>query len=282
MKDTSFYQKLTLNCKGKLISLDAPKIMGIINITPDSFYKNSRTNRENIVGKVGQMIAEGVDFIDVGGFSSRPGAADVPETEELKRVIPAVRLIAKYFPDIPISIDTFRSKVVNEAVNAGACMINDISGGEADKKMFKTVAELNVPYVLMHMRGTPANMQTKTNYDDLMGEIIYYFSKKISELTDNGVNDIILDPGFGFAKTIDQNYFLLDNLKDLSVLKLPVMVGVSRKSMVYKPLNISPDEALNGTTVLNTIGLLNNARILRVHDVKQAKELIKLITFMRC
>jgi dihydropteroate synthase len=255
--------------------------MGILNITPDSFYKNSRTNHENIVEKARNMIDEGADFLDIGGFSSRPGAADIPEDEELKRVIPAIALIAKNFPEMPVSIDTFRSKIAREAVNAGACMINDISGGEADNKMFKTVAELKVPYILMHMRGTPANMQTKTEYNDLPGEIIYYFSKKIYELTDYGVNDIILDPGFGFAKTIEQNYYLLNNLKDLGVLKLPVLVGISRKGMVYKPLDVNPEQALNGTVVLNTIALLNNAKILRVHDVKQAHELIKLVTFMR-
>jgi dihydropteroate synthase len=281
VKDTSFYQKSTLNCKGKLINLDAPKIMGILNITPDSFYKSSRANHENIVEKARKMIDDGTDFLDIGGFSSRPGAADISEEEELKRVIPAVELIAKNFPDILVSIDTFRSKVAREAVNAGACMINDISGGEADNEMFKTVADLKVPYILMHMRGTPATMQNKTKYNDLPGEIIYYFSKKIYELTDYGVNDIIIDPGFGFAKTIEQNYYLLDNLKDLSILKLPMLVGISRKGMVYKPLNVDPEQALNGTIVLNTIALLNNAKILRVHDVKQAHELINLFTFMR-
>lgn len=276
MKDTSFYQKHTLNCKGKLIFLDEPKIMGILNITPDSFYINSRTDLANIVEKARLMIDDGVDFLDIGGYSSRPGAIDIPEDVELKRVIPAIELLHQEFPDTPISVDTFRSKVANEAIDAGAAIINDITGGDGDDQMFKTVADLKVPYILMHMKGNPRNMQSKTKYDDLLGEIIYYFSKKINELTEHGVNDIILDPGFGFAKTVEQNFYLLNHLHDLSVLKLPVMVGLSRKSTIYKTLNIKPEEALNGTTVLNTIALLNNAKILRVHDVKQAKELINL------
>ena len=270
-----------MNCKGNLISLDEPKIMGILNITPDSFYKNSRTDLTNLIEKAQLMIDEGADFLDVGGFSSRPGAIDIPEDDELRRVIPAIDLLVKKFPDIPISVDTFRSKVAKEAVKAGAALINDITGGDGDKQMFKTIAELKVPYILMHMRGNPQNMQSKAVYSDLLGEIIYYFSKRINELTEHGVNDIILDPGFGFAKTIAQNFYLLDHLHDLSVLKLPVLVGLSRKSLIHKTLNIKPEEALNGTTVLNTIALLNNAKILRVHDVKQAKELINLVKFMR-
>ena len=270
-----------MNCKGNLISLDEPKIMGILNITPDSFYKNSRTDLTNLIEKAQLMIDEGADFLDVGGFSSRPGAIYIPEDDELRRVIPAIDLLVKKFPDIPISVDTFRSKVAKEAVKAGAALINDITGGDGDKQMFKTIAELKVPYILMHMRGNPQNMQSKAVYSDLLGEIIYYFSKRINELTEHGVNDIILDPGFGFAKTIAQNFYLLDHLHDLSVLKLPVLVGLSRKSLIQKTLNIKPEEALNGTTVLNTIALLNNAKILRVHDVKQAKELINLVKFMR-
>jgi len=281
VKDTSFYQKHTLNCKGKLIFLDEPKIMGILNITPDSFYKNSRTNITNLVEKARLMINDGADFLDIGGYSSRPGAIDISEEDELMRVMPAIELLMREFPDTLVSIDTFRSKVAKEAVEAGASLINDITGGDGDDQMFKTVSDLKVPYILMHMRGTPQNMQSKTKYDDLLGEMIYYFSKRINELTEHGVNDIILDPGFGFAKTIEQNYYLLDHLHDLSVLKLPVMVGLSRKSLIWKTLNINPEEALNGTTVLNTIALLNNAKILRVHDVKQAKELINLVTFMR-
>ena len=255
--------------------------MGILNITPDSFYKNSRTNITNLVEKARLMINDGADFLDIGGYSSRPGAIDISEEDELMRVMPAIELLMREFPDTLISIDTFRSKVAKEAVEAGASLINDITGGDGDDQMFKTVSDLKVPYILMHMRGTPQNMQSKTKYDDLLGEMIYYFSKRINELTEHGVNDIILDPGFGFAKTIEQNYYLLDHLHDLSVLKLPVMVGLSRKSLIWKTLNINPEEALNGTTVLNTIALLNNAKILRVHDVKQAKELINLVTFMR-
>jgi dihydropteroate synthase len=281
VKDTSFYQKRTLNCKGNIISLDEPKIMGILNITPDSFYKNSRTDLTNLIEKARLMIKDGADFLDVGGYSSRPGAIDISEVDELKRVVPAIEMLEQNFPDIPISIDTFRSKVAMEAVKAGATLINDITGGNGDKQMFKTIADLNVPYILMHMKGNPQNMQSKTDYNDLLGDIIYYFSKKINELTEHGVNDIILDPGFGFAKTVEQNFYLLDHLHDLSVLKLPVMVGLSRKSLIHKTLNIKPEEALNGTTVLNTIALLNNAKILRVHDVRQAKELINLVKFMR-
>lgn len=255
--------------------------MGIVNVTPDSFYNKSRYTSDNLLKKVKSFIDEGADIIDIGGFSSRPGAADVSESDELKRVIPAIESITNNFPNIPISIDTFRSKVAIEACNVGACMINDISGGDADLKMFETVADLKVPYVLMHMRGTPKTMSQLTNYDDLLGEIILYFSEKISKLTSYGVNDIILDPGFGFAKDIEQNYHLLDNLKDLEILNLPILAGVSRKSMIYKTLDVSAEDALNGTTVLNTIALINGAKILRVHDVKQAKETINLVTFMR-
>ena len=280
MKDTSFYQKSTLNCRGRLIDLSQPKVMGILNLTPDSFYKNSRTNLINILDKAREMILEGVDILDVGGFSSRPGAIDISENEEMNRIVKAVGLLAKHFPDIPISVDTFRSKVAQKAIEAGAALINDISGGQADPKMFDTVAELKVPYILMHMRGTPATMHTHVEYEDLLGDIIYYFSHKVDALTERGVNDIILDPGFGFAKTIEQNFYLLSHLHDLSILKLPILVGLSRKSMIYKTLRISPEEALNGTTVLNTLALMNGAKIIRVHDVKQAKELIKLVTFI--
>lgn len=255
--------------------------MGILNITPDSFYKNSRTDLTNLVEKARLMIKDGVDFLDVGGYSSRPGAIDISEVDELKRVIPAIEKLDQHFPGIPISVDTFRSKVAMESINAGATLINDITGGNGDKQMFKTIADLGVPYILMHMKGNPQNMQSKTEYNDLLGDIIYYFSKKINELTEHGVNDIILDPGFGFAKTVEQNFYLLDHLHDLSVLKLPIMVGLSRKSLIHKTLNIKPEDALNGTTVLNTIALLNNAKILRVHDVKQVKELINLVKFMR-
>lgn len=269
-----------MNCRGKIITLDEPKIMGILNLTPDSFYAGSRITEQNLIEKAGRMIADGADFLDIGGYSSRPGASDISEKEELRRILPAIELLADCFPGIPLSADTFRSRVAAEAVKAGASIINDISGGEADENMFRTVAGLQVPYVLMHMRGNPRTMKNLTGYKDLMGELIYYFSEKIYLLSDLGVNDIILDPGFGFAKTISQNFDLLRNLNDLNILKLPVMVGLSRKSMIYKTLDTGPEDALNGTTVLNTIALLNNAKILRVHDVKQARETVKLVTFI--
>lgn len=280
MKDTSFYNKLTLNCRGKIISLQHPRVMGILNITSDSFYNDSRTTEENAEMLAIKMVEDGADFIDVGGYSTRPGHSHLTLAEELDRVIPVINKIHKAIPETPISVDTFRSQVASEAIRAGASLINDISGGSGDPDMFKTVAALKVPYVLMHIKNNPQNMHDDFEYNDLMGEMIHYYSKKVFELTHFGVNDILIDPGFGFSKNLKQNHQLLNQLTDLSILSLPILVGLSRKSMIYNVLNNKPNEALNGTIALNTIALLKGAKILRVHDVKPAKELIKLVNFM--
>lgn len=269
----------TLNLNGKLMSLDTPKVMGILNVTPDSFFSSSRyMAEEGILRRAGEMIDEGVDIIDVGGCSTRPGIELVPEEEELLRIRLAMHLIRKRWPSIPLSVDTFRSSVATCAVKEyGADLINDVSGGALDKTMFATVAALQVPYILMHMKGTPATMQKNPHYDDLMLEIARYFSQKIQALRQLGVNDIILDPGFGFGKTVDHNYELLRRLSDFQVFDLPMLVGVSRKSMIYKPLNKTPDESLHGTIVLNTLALTKGAHILRVHDVAAARECVQLV-----
>lgn len=277
-KNTFFSKKYTLNLNGNLLSLDTPKVMGILNITPDSFYSASRkSGLTNILQTAEKMITEGATFLDVGGYSSRPGAADISIKEELNRVTPAIEAIKKEWPSCYISVDTFRTKVAEEAHNAGADLINDISGGELDKNMFDLVARLNIPYIMMHMRGTPQNMTSQTEYDDILIELVDYFQKKIDLLRKKGVSDIILDPGFGFAKKPQQGYLLLRKLKHFEQLETPLLVGLSRKSMIYKSLEITADEALNGTTVLNTIALLNGASILRVHDVKAAVEAVKLV-----
>lgn len=252
--------------------------MGIINVTPDSFYENSRfENSEIILNRVSQMILEGVDIIDIGGYSSRPGAADISVDQEIARVIPAIELIHKKYPDLLISIDTFRSKVAAEALKKGASIINDVSGGVQDEEIFKVAAANSAPYILMHMKGTPKNMVSLANYENLINEITLYFSTQIEKAKKVGIKDIILDPGFGFSKTIDQNFELLSQLEQLTMLNLPLLVGVSRKSMIYKTLGISPEESLNGTTVLNTIALMKGASILRVHDVKEAKQTIEMV-----
>ena len=277
MKDTIFRIKKTWNLQGAVNQLDRPLVMGIINTTPDSFYNGSRqTSEEQVLSRVKKMVDEGVDIVDIGGYSSRPGADDISPEQELQRVIPAVRSVVKNFPGITLSVDTFRSEVAKAAVDEGARIINDISGGEADPDMFNVVASLKVPYVLMHMRGQPHNMQQFTEYDDLVIEIINYFQEKVKKLKNLGVNDIILDPGFGFAKTLNQNYELLKKLNYFNVLDLPVLVGISRKSMIYKKLGLSAEEALNGTSVLHAIALIQGAMILRVHDVKEAKEAVFL------
>lgn len=276
-KDTVFYSKKTLNIKGKVLSLADPVVMGILNITPDSFYDGGKYLEEKeILIRVEQMLQEGALFIDIGGYSSRPGAENISEEEERKRVVPAIKSILKRFPGTNITIDTFRGEIAKAAVLEGACLINDISGGTLDPNMFATVAELKVPYVLMHMRGTPQTMNKQTNYDNIVIELISYFEKKIKELEQLGLKDIIIDPGFGFAKTIEQNYELLRHLKYFRILNKPILAGLSRKSMVYKKLGIGVEEAGNGTTVLNTIALQNGASFLRVHDVKQTIEIIKL------
>ena len=269
---------MTINCAGKLIDLSIPKIMGILNITPDSFYDGGRYNSDKkILDHVEKMIIDGAIFIDIGAYSSRPGGVDIDENEELKRIIPAIELVNKKFPEIIISVDTFRSKVAEACLNSGAAIINDISASQLDEKMMETISKYNVPYIIMHMKGNPQNMMDKTNYDDMLQEMIKYFSKKINQAISYKINDIIIDPGFGFAKNIKQNYDLLNHLDLLKILDKPIMVGISRKSMIYKSLDSTPEEALNGTTVLNTVALIKGASILRVHDVKEANECIKLI-----
>jgi dihydropteroate synthase len=269
---------MTINCKGKLIDLSTPKVMGILNVTPDSFYDGGRfKNESSIINQVEFMLSEGATFIDVGAYSSRPGADHVSETEEGNRIIPIIKLLVKQFPEINLSIDTFRSKIAHECINYGAAMINDISAGKLDDKMLETVGKLQVPYVMMHMKGTPQSMHQHADYKDLMKEIIYYFSERIAEARAHKIIDIIIDPGFGFSKTLEQNYKLLSNLQLLKLIEKPILAGVSRKSMIYKLLETSSDKALNGTTSLNTVALLNGAKILRVHDVKEAVECINLV-----
>ncbi|GAA0891374.1 dihydropteroate synthase [Fulvivirga kasyanovii] len=276
-KDTVFSGKKTLNIGGNVVSLQSPLVMGILNTTPDSFFDGGRyTHEETILTRAAAMVDQGVDIIDIGGYSSRPGADDIPVEEELKRVIPHIKNIKKAFPNVYLSIDTFRAAVAEQSIEAGADIINDISGGGLDKRMYDVVTDAQVPYILMHMRGNPKTMTKNTSYDNLLIEILDFFEKKVSELHSRGVKDIVVDPGFGFAKTMDQNYVLLKNLKYFKVLGLPLLAGVSRKSFIYKKLGIAPSEALNGTTVLNTIALLNGAQILRVHDVKEAVETVKL------
>ena len=269
---------MTINCKGTLIDLSSPKVMGILNLTPDSFYDGGQHKDEkSILNHTEKMLTEGATFIDIGAYSSRPNADHVSEAEELKRILPIVELILKTFPETLISIDTFRSKVAKQSIEAGAALINDISAGKLDDNMLKTVADLHVPYIMMHMRGTPQTMQQQTNYNNLVKDIIFYFSERLMAAKELGIIDLIIDPGFGFAKTLEQNFQLLNTLELLNILEKPLLVGVSRKSMIYKTLNNTAKEALNGTSVLNTIALQKNASILRVHDVKEAMETIKLI-----
>lgn len=277
-EDKLFPQKYTFQIKGRVYSLDKPKLMGILNLTPDSFFEGSRVSQEEkkILGTSEKMISEGADFLDLGGYSTRPGALDISVEEEIQRVAPAISLIKREFPEILISVDTFRSEVAKVAVESGADLINDISAGNLDSKMLETVAHLGVPYIAMHMRGTPQTMQEETAYQDLVPEILYYFSEKLEVFRKLGIKDVIIDPGFGFAKTREQNFQLLRDLKSFQRLGLPILAGVSRKSMIYKTLQISASEALNGTTALNMFALLQGANILRVHDVKEAKETVTL------
>ena len=282
MQNNVFYTNKTLNVRGKLIDLSTPKVMGILNVTPDSFFDGGRfLDEKSVLAHATKMVNEGADFIDVGGFSSRPGASNLPDAEEASRVLPAIQLLTKHFPDTILSIDTFRSGIARQAVEAGASMVNDISGGEQDPLMIKTVAALNVPYILMHMRGTPETMTTLTTYDDLIKDIIDYFHKKIKLLHQAGVKDIILDPGFGFAKTVEQNFELLNHLEHFRILGLPILAGLSRKSLIWKTVGATPDDALNGTTALNSIALSKGVSLLRVHDVKEAVECVKLASRMR-
>lgn len=272
-----------ITLKGKPVEISEPWVMGIINITPDSFYDKSRYNYEaDIVKRIHQIIEEGAKIIDIGGYSSRPGAEDVSAVEEYRRLSFGLSLIKREAPDAIVSVDTFRADVARRCVNEwGADIINDISGGNLDPAMFSTVGELGTPYILMHMRGTPENMSTLTHYDCVTCDVVKELSMKITELEQCGVNDIIIDPGFGFSKTIQQNYELMNNLDEFHNLKKPILVGISRKSMIYKPLNGTPETSLNGTTALNTIALMQGAHILRVHDVKEAVEAIKITQYTR-
>jgi len=267
-----------INCKGRLIDLSVPKIMGILNITLDSFYDGGRrTSLEEHLAQAERMLLEGADFIDIGSYSSRPGAKDISEEEELQRILPVVEALVEKFPDIVISIDTFRSEVARQSVEAGAAIINDISAGNLDDKMMETVAQLQVPYIMMHMRGNPTTMKDLNQYEDLTQDVLSYFSEKIDLARKLGINDLIIDPGFGFSKNIPQNFELLSHLELFGNLNLPILSGLSRKSLIYKTFNTTPQEALNGTTVLNTVSLMKGAHILRVHDVKEAVECVKLI-----
>lgn len=268
---------MTINCKGQLIDLSQPKVMGILNITPNSFFDGGRySSEEEILVKVEKMLTEGATFIDIGAYSSKPSAEFVSEEEELNRIVPVVQLLVKHFPKILISIDTFRSKVASACIENGAAIINDISAGNLDDKMLEVVAHYQVPYIMMHMRETPQTMQSMTTYEDIVKEMLFYFSEKIAQARSLGINDLIVDPGFGFAKTIEQNYEVMQKLSLFHNFALPVLVGISRKSMIHKTLAIGADEALNGTTFLNTIALTKGAQILRVHDVKEAVECVKL------
>ncbi|MDH7444713.1 dihydropteroate synthase [Aquimarina sp. 2201CG14-23] len=269
---------MTINCKGSLIDLSSPKVMGILNLTPDSFYDGGKYKSEiQILEQVEKMLIEGATFIDLGAYSSRPGANHISEDEEKNRILPIIELVLSKFPNTILSIDTFRSEIAKNCIQAGAAIINDISAGSLDKDMITTIGMLKVPYIMMHMKGTPQTMKTLDQYVNLIHEIQIYFSEKIAEARKKGVNDIVIDPGFGFAKNVNQNFELLKKLDTLKLQGLPILAGISRKSMIYKSLNNTPSESLNGTTALNTIALIKGASILRVHDVKEAVECITLI-----
>jgi len=282
-QDTFFLKNKIINCNGKALNLDEPAIMGILNLTPDSFYDGGKyINEAHIVESAKKMVADGALIIDVGGYSTRPGANNITEREELNRVIPVIKLLKEELQDTIISIDTFRSSIAEQAVKYGASVVNDISGGTIDENMFKCVSELNVPYILMHIQGTPQNMQENPTYKDVVSDVLNYFDEKLNKLNSLGVNDVIIDPGFGFGKTIEHNYKILNHLDDFKIFNQPVLTGISRKGMIYKPLNSSSSEALNGTTVANTIALMKGTNILRVHDVKEAKEAIDLVAKLNC
>ncbi len=268
---------MTINCKGLLVDLSAPKVMGILNVTPNSFFDGGKyKNETEILSQVEKMIVDGATFIDIGAYSSKPNAEFVSEQEEISRIVPVVDLILKHFPETILSIDTFRSEVAKASIENGAAIINDIAAGNLDDKMFEIIAKYNVPYIMMHMRGNPQTMQTLTDYDDIVKEILFYFSEKVAKARSFGINDLIIDPGFGFAKTIAQNYEVFQKMELLNILELPLLVGISRKSMIYKTLGTTIENALNGTTVLNTLALTKGAKILRVHDVKEAVECVTL------
>ena len=267
----------SINVGGRLVSLDEPQVMGILNVTPDSFFATSRCrSEEEIRQRVCQIRQEGATMVDIGAYSSRPGAEDVTEAEELRRLLPAIDIVREEWPESIISVDTFRAEVARRAVEAGADIVNDISGGEMDSEMFSAVADMHVPYILMHMQGTPRDMQKAPHYDNLMCEVFRSLGERVELLHEMGVADVILDPGFGFGKTMEQNYEMMARLGEFRLLDCPILAGVSRKSMVYRLLDTTPEESLNGTTVLNTIALMNGASILRVHDVKEAVEAVKI------
>jgi dihydropteroate synthase len=273
---------MTINCKGHLIDFSIPKVMGILNITPDSFYDGGKyKNESEILSQTEKMLTEGATFIDIGAYSSRPGAKHISEEEELRRIVPVVKLLLKQFPETLISIDTFRGKIAKETIEIGAALINDISGGTMDSNMFETVAKLQVPYILMHMKGTPQDMQKNPRYENVTTELMSFFAEQIFKLHQLQLNDVLIDVGFGFGKTLEHNYQLLKDLALFKNLDVPILAGVSRKSMLYKPLHTSAKEALNATTSANTIALLNGANILRVHDVKEAVEAVKIVQQIR-
>jgi len=268
---------MTINCLGKLIDLSVPKVMGILNVTPNSFYDGGKySDAKSMLFQVEKMLSEGATFIDIGAYSSKPSAEFVSEEEEITRLLPIIDLVLKNYPDTLISVDTFRANVARVGIENGACIINDIAAGSLDEKMMQTVANLQVPYIMMHMKGNPQTMQSLAQYENVVKEMLFYFSEKVSQARSFGINDLIIDPGFGFAKTLEQNFEVMNNLELFQMLELPLLVGVSRKSMIYKTLGTSAEQALNGTTVLNTISLQKGANILRVHDVKEAMECIKL------
>ena len=268
---------MTINCKGLLVDLSAPKVMGILNVTPNSFFDGGKyKNETEILSQVEKMVVDGATFIDIGAYSSKPNAEFVAEQEEIYRIVPVVDLILKHFPEAILSIDTFRGEVAKASIESGAAIINDIAAGNLDNNMFEIIAKYNVPYVMMHMRGNPQTMLTLTDYDDIVKEILFYFSEKVAKARSFGINDLMIDPGFGFAKTVGQNYEVFQKMELFNMLELPLLVGVSRKSMIYKTLGTTIENALNGTTVLNTLALTKGAKILRVHDVKEAVECVAL------
>lgn len=273
---------MTINCNGNLIDLSTPKVMGILNVTPNSFYDGGKHKEINsIIHQVDKMLSEGANFIDIGAYSSKPSAEFVSEEEEIKRLVHIIKELVETFPTIILSVDTFRANVARASVENGVAIVNDISAGLLDDKMLETVADLKVPYIMMHMRGNPQTMQSLTDYNDIVKEMIFYFSERIQKARSFGISDIIIDPGFGFAKTLEQNYEVLHKMELFSMLELPLLAGISRKSMIYKVLEKTPQEALNGTSVLNTIALQKGAKILRVHDVKEAVECIKLVSKLK-
>jgi dihydropteroate synthase len=278
MQSKLFSVNKTLNIQGRVIDLSVPRVMGILNVTPDSFFDGSRyQSHKLILNQAEKMLVEGADFIDVGGYSSRPGATDISIDEEMQRVIPAIEVITKQFPQAIISVDTFRSHLAKRAVEAGALLVNDISAGELDVEMVPTVAAKKVPFLAMHMKGNPQTMKQHAHYQDLLHEVVTYFHEKISRLHTAGIKDVLIDPGFGFAKTIEQNFELLNHLDHLLILGKPLLVGLSRKSMIWRTLDTTAEHALNGTTALHSIALMKGASILRVHDVKEAVEVIRLV-----